>query len=256
MRDECSSDLGAHAAVVLPRQVFEVGVQLVGKDCGNLRHGSAYRKAAFRRAPIRAGALQRPAAGVLEEHGFTGERLLRLARRIANDWLRRSGGFLDDERMDDLVGFLVLQGCRAATRYDPERVQRSYGSGGGDPFASYLADIMQVRVTDWYRSKREGNGDRRYGHDKRLVLDGEMTYAEPGDAFERELAARRQESGADLDDAEAALGEGLSEQARWGLRLVRLSLEQGEHLTGGPGSGAARKAVRSELEQRMLEAPR
>ena len=55
---------------------------------------------------------------VLEAHNFGGDRLLRLARRIAADELRRRGAFLDHERLDDLVGFLVVQGCRAAVGYD------------------------------------------------------------------------------------------------------------------------------------------
>jgi hypothetical protein len=49
---------------------------------------------------------------ILEAHGFGGDRLLKLSRKIANDELRRRGGFLDHERMEDLVGFLALHGVR------------------------------------------------------------------------------------------------------------------------------------------------
>jgi hypothetical protein len=56
--------------------------------------------------PISASA--RTAADVLESHGFGGERLLKLSRKIANDEIRRRGAFLDNERLEDLVGYLSL----------------------------------------------------------------------------------------------------------------------------------------------------
>jgi hypothetical protein len=112
----------------------------------------------------------RTADAVLAERGFGGERLLKLARRIALDELRRRGAYLDEHRFEDLVGFLVLHGVRAAVRYDPERRQALYGRDGGDPFSSYIADVLAHRVTDWYRSKCEGNGDARYGFGNRIVL--------------------------------------------------------------------------------------
>jgi DNA-directed RNA polymerase specialized sigma24 family protein len=95
---------------------------------------------------------------VLHAHG---ERLLKLCRKIANDKLARWGGFLHEQRFEDLVGFLALQGVQAALRYDPEQTHAKYGWRGGEPFASWLADILDHRVTDWYRSKAEGGGDRR-----------------------------------------------------------------------------------------------
>jgi hypothetical protein len=119
---------------------------------------------------VLANGSARRAEDVLAEHGFTGERLLKLSRKIANDELRRRGAFLDESRFEDLVGFLALQGVRAAVRYDPERPQASYGRDGGDPFASWMADILAHRLTDWYRSKGEGHGDRRRNLDNRIVL--------------------------------------------------------------------------------------
>ena len=113
------------------------------------------------------------AAEVLEENGFSGDRLLKLCRRIANDELRRRGVVLDHERLEDLVAFLALAGVRAVVRYDPTRHHASYGKNGGEPFASWLADVLAHRVTDWYRSKAEGHGDRRYGNDGRIVLTGD-----------------------------------------------------------------------------------
>jgi hypothetical protein len=119
---------------------------------------------------VLANGKTRTAAEVLAEHGFEGDRLLKLSRRIAHDELRRRGAFLDESRFEDLVGFLALHGVRAAVRYDPERRQALYGRDGGDPFSSYIADVLAHRVTDWYRSKHEGQGDRRYGNDNRIVL--------------------------------------------------------------------------------------
>ena len=192
--------------------------------------------------------MARTAADVLESQGFGGERLLRLARKIANDELRRRGGFLDSERLDDLVAYLALAGVRACVRYDPERVQSRYGRDGGDPFASWLADILAHRVTDWYRSKAEGHGDRRKGLDNRIVLDGEMAYSEPGDAFELEVEANRQERRLDFDEAEAAIAEryALSEEARYGLHLIRLRAEG--YKPRGEGTLIAQRIARESLK--------
>lgn len=192
--------------------------------------------------------MPRTAEDVLESHGFGGDRLLKLARRIAADELRRRGGFLDHERLEDLVAFLTLQGVKAAVRYDPDRRQVKYGQNGGrDTFSSYIADVMAHRVTDWYRSKAEGNGDRRYGYENRIVLDGEMMFEEPGDAFEQEIAARRAEEHVDFDEAEAEIAAraNLSEQGRYGLRLIRLRVEG--YWVCGKGTQTAQRIARDEL---------
>jgi hypothetical protein len=80
-------------------------------------------------------------------------------------------------------------------RYDPERhPHASYGRGGGDAFESYVSDVMCLRVTDWYRAKREGNGDRRYGADQRIVLAGDVleeVVVDPELDFERLVSERR-----------------------------------------------------------------
>lgn len=119
---------------------------------------------------IREGAAEL----ALRRHGFTGERLQKLARKVANDSLRAKGATLGD-RFDDLVSSLCVVGLRAALRYDPEMTQAKYGKNGGEPFSSYLADVMEHRVIDFYRAKGEGFGDRRYNNDGRLVLAGDTT---------------------------------------------------------------------------------
>ena len=80
---------------------------------------------------------------------------------------------------------LTIVGLQATIRYDPMREQRSYGSNGGDPFASYLADIMGKRVDDYFRSKAEGFGDRRYGNDNRVVLDDDPDPADHDTDFDQ-----------------------------------------------------------------------
>jgi hypothetical protein len=123
-------------------------------------------------APPYDGIREGAAELALRRHGFTGERLQKLARRVANDWLRAKGATLGD-RYEDLVSSLCIVGLNGALRYDPTMYQRSYGSNGGEPFASFVADLMERRIVDWYRAKAEGNGDRRYDNDGRVWLAGD-----------------------------------------------------------------------------------
>jgi hypothetical protein len=79
------------------------------------------------------------------------------------------------------------------------------------------------------------------------VLAGDMSYSEPGDAFEQEVALRRAEDRADFDEAEAELVEqyALSEQASYGLHLIRLVVEG--YRVSGPGTKSAQRVAREEL---------
>ena len=95
----------------------------------------------------------------LRRHNFTSERLTSLAQKVASDALRLRGSTLQD-RFDDLVSRLVIVGLQAAIRYGPERQHLRYGRNGGEPFASYVADIMDKRDDDYLRSKAEGFGNR------------------------------------------------------------------------------------------------
>lgn len=72
-------------------------------------------------------------------------------------------------------------GLESAWKFDPEREFRSYGSNGGEHFASYVADVMGKRVDDYFRSKAEGFGDRRHGNDNRIVLTDEIDATEDVD---------------------------------------------------------------------------
>lgn len=109
---------------------------------------------------------------LLQQHGLTGDRLLKLARRIANDAQRQAPAGLGG-KYEDLVSFLVLQALEATIRYDPTRTGPNY------TFPSYLCDIMERRVTDFYRRKSEGFGDSRSGNNGRIVLAGDTLDDEP-----------------------------------------------------------------------------
>jgi len=126
----------------------------------------------------------------LMRHGFTVERLMKLSRKIAADSLRLRGATLGD-RFEDLVSRLQIVGLEASRRYDPEREQLSYGRNGGEPFASYVADIMGKRVDDYFRSKSEGFGDRRYGNDNRVELSEDPDPADHDTDFEFLVDERR-----------------------------------------------------------------
>jgi hypothetical protein len=122
-------------------------------------------------------------------HGFTTERLMKLSRKIANDALRLRGATLQD-RFDDLASRLQIVGLEAALRYDPERHHATYGSNGGEPFASYVSDVMANRVVDYFRSKAEGFGDRRYGNDNRVELSDDPDPADHNFDFEQMVGER------------------------------------------------------------------
>lgn len=126
----------------------------------------------------------------LMRHGFTTERLMKLSRKIANDALRLRGASLGD-RFEDLVSRLQIVGLQAAMRYDPHRDHASYGKNGGEPFASYVADIMGMRVDDYFRSKGEGFGDRRYGLDNRVDLTDDPDPADHDVDFSATVDDRR-----------------------------------------------------------------
>jgi hypothetical protein len=137
---------------------------------------------------VTALASPRTAEEALAEHGLNGDRLMKLARRIASDAQRRAPAGLGG-KYEDLVGFLTLQALEAAVRYDPAK------SGNGYSFTSYLCDVMELRVDDFYRRKSEGFGDRRHGNDQRIVLVGD--YAEDFDAevdFDGLLSERRMQA--------------------------------------------------------------
>ncbi len=97
------------------------------------------------------------ADAALREHGFSGPRLLGLARHVANDAARRAP-YCSEETREALTSYLVEVGIKETLKYDASQ------SGDGYSFSSYLWDVLHRRVTDFYRRKSEGFGDRRHGN--------------------------------------------------------------------------------------------
>jgi len=128
----------------------------------------------------------RTAEEALRDNGLDGLRLIKLAHRITQDAQRRAPAGLGG-KYEDLHSFLVEQALRAALGYDPAT------SNAGYSFESYLCDVMEQRVPDWYRRKSEGFGDRRSGSDGRLVLSGDrmLEEADPDVDFEKLVSERR-----------------------------------------------------------------
>ena len=171
----------------------------------------------------------------LMRHGFSVERLQKLARRIANDGLRLRGATLGD-RLEDLVSRLVIVGLEAAIRYDPHRRHVSYGRNGGEPFASYVADVMQQRIPDFFRAKAEGFGDRRYGFDGMVELSDDPDPAD-GTEWEKYVDDRRRirwqyqadSEGRELDEwIVLVLDAALSEEAL-AVEIPRVPRARKEH---------------------------
>lgn len=117
--------------------------------------------------------------------GLDGARLQKLAHAVAQDHIRKTGAALGD-KYEDLVSCLVEAGLKAALRYEPERSGPNYSA------SSYLWDKMELAIEpEFYRRKREGFGDRRYGHDGRIALVDDFDADEADFDFERLLSSKR-----------------------------------------------------------------
>jgi hypothetical protein len=120
-------------------------------------------------APPYDGIREGAAELALRRHGFTGERLLRLANRVASDVIAgRVKGIapvphIGDKR-DDLVASMYERAIRKAMIYDPTM------TNGGDHIQSFLAKHMEHEARDFFRRKRDGFGDARYNNQNRIVL--------------------------------------------------------------------------------------
>lgn len=138
----------------------------------------------------------RTAEQALGSIGFDGERLLKLAQRVASDVIAgRVKGIsaiphIGDKR-EDLVSAMVERSCRAAIAYDPTIPKSGYGRNGGDPVQSYLSDIMENAARDYFRKKSEGFGDKRYGNHDRLVLSPMDEDPDPDVDFEGLVSEKR-----------------------------------------------------------------
>ena len=85
----------------------------------------------------------RTAAEALQEHGFTGEQLLNLSRKAADEALRRKGAFLDEHRFEELADYMLEVGVKYAARYEP---------GHAIGMSTFLSRRMRIRYVDWLRA--------------------------------------------------------------------------------------------------------
>lgn len=67
---------------------------------------------------------------------------MKFARKAASDALRRHGAFLDEERFEDLTGYILEVGCRYAPRFEP---------GHGVGISTFVYRRMRIRYVDWLR---------------------------------------------------------------------------------------------------------
>ena len=141
----------------------------------------------------------------LRSHGFSGERLLGLARDVANDAARRAP-YCSETTRHDLASYLTEVAIKETLRYDATR------SGDNYSFASYVWDVLHLRVADFYRRKSEGFGDKRSGSANRVKLNADPL------ADLDEAVWDRDDVG--LGEAIQELGQGLSDEARDTLERV------------------------------------
>ncbi len=160
---------------------------------------------------------------MLREHGLDGDRLRAFVFRRLQSNLNRRGAYLAEERFQDCLDYLVLVAVATAAKYDPTRSRP-----GSYKFESYLWDILERRVIDWWRSNL---GDVRFpellerkaAFHSPLPLDPMDENARNGD---RALSAE-DEYGLSMSNAVAELGASLSEQGRWTLEHVARPLADG-----------------------------
>ncbi len=99
---------------------------------------------------------------MLERHGirdptaFVGAVMARLPRR---------GVYLRPDQWEDLEGFLLLELCKLAVTFDPER---------NSSLSRHLGTNLPRRVADWYRLQ-PGFGDARYVNSARRAELVELT---------------------------------------------------------------------------------
>lgn len=111
---------------------------------------------------ISLGEFCEPRAGsaelALRRWGFTGDRLLRLAARVARDQRSIPEGYLEDA-----IGHLTVVGIQAALEFDPARAPAfTYGTVDKH-FEAFAYYRMRLRLIDWLRSTSNGNGFGRNG---------------------------------------------------------------------------------------------
>ena len=160
---------------------------------------------------------------MLREHGLDGDRLHALVYRCLQSNLNRRGAFLAEERFADCLDYLVLVAVATAAKYDPTRSRP-----GTYSFTSYVWDILEKRIIDWWRViigdlRFPELIERKAAFRSPLPLDPMDEDAHGGD---RALSAE-DEYDLSMSNAVAELGASLSEQGRWTLENVARPLAEG-----------------------------
>lgn len=156
--------------------------------------------------------------------------------------MRRLHMHLEDDRLDDLISFLVVVGLRAHARFDP---------AVGQAETTYLYRRMRPRVIDWLRQElgdaRPMGGGRAAFRRGLLTLD-EMNLDEiPGHASPWQSDA---DAEAEWAEAIEQLSAGLSDEARETLELIGLRLVDGaSHRAIADELGLSWPAVTSRLRR-------
>jgi hypothetical protein len=171
---------------------------------------------------------------VLEQHGFSGRQLLGLARKAANDALRRHGAFLDDQRYDELVSYMLEVGCRYAPRYE---------RGHGIAIQTYLYRTMRRRYTDCLRMTL---GDTRHTTAKHRHPAGGFVSLDESDGPTWDDL--EQES---LGEVAETMGDalGLTAKSRWVLVEIVVRLAEG----APPLEAAAEAGLAVQRANRLVE---
>ena len=106
-----------------------------------------------------------------------------LAARAAHDGVERCGGFLDHDRLEDLVSYLSVIAVRYDARYDP-----SFGQAR----STFIYRVLRRRVTDWYRKEL---GDSRYQARPRPMMvplsEQDTDEADPWETVDSRLMSRK-----------------------------------------------------------------
>ena len=232
------------AVRIARRCAFCLG-RLVPKSTGRPRRycKDACRQAGFRRVTkLRARTAER----VLAEHGLDGDRLCAFVYRCLQSNLNRRGAYLAEERFQDCLDYLVLAAITTAAKYDPTRSRP-----GTYKFESYLWDILEKRVIDWWRVNI---GDLRFPE----LLERKAAFRSPlpldpmdegAHNGERALSAE-DEYDLSMSNAVAELGQALSEEARWTLENLGRALAEGASIAeASAGAGLTMQRAKRQLEE-------
>lgn len=185
---------------------------------------NACRQAGFRRVTkLRAPTAER----VLLEHGLDADRLRALIYRCLQSNLNRRGAYLAEDRFGECLDHLVLVAVATAAKYDPSRSRP-----GTYKFESYIWDILEKRIIDWWRANI---GDFRFpelleqktAFRSALPLDSVDEDAHGGN---RALSAE-DEYDLSLDDAVVELGSELTPTSAWALAALAKPLAEGSTIT-------------------------